>query len=384
MSRSKVLDRDPTVIGARCSLVGCPTKGLEVPAFTIKELTIPTSIDGAGWTDFARAVGVGNTVEAITYGTTDLAYTAEEQLPHFHNRFEPRRVLVARLRGEIVGRGVYETLAGDDSDTAWVNIEVLPAHRGAGIGKALADGIEALVRADPKAKIIAYIGVQDAAGERLTAPTGFGSVPLRNRDVKFLLARGYSFEQVERMSRLALPVAGLDSLVASASAASGPDYRVITWHGRTPERWQSDLAMLGTRMSTDAPTAGLEEPEDVWSIERIIEADDRMQVSGLDRLVTAIVYVPTNSLVGFTVLAVPPSTSRAVAQYATIVVREHRGHRLGMLLKVANLEHLARVHPGHPSVTTFNAEENRHMLAVNEAVGFVGIGFEAAWRKNLA
>nr|MDQ2699153.1 GNAT family N-acetyltransferase [Actinomycetota bacterium] len=71
-------------------------------------------------------------------------------------------------------------------------------------------------------------------------------------------------------------------------------------------------------------------------------------------------------------------------QYITIVLEEHRGHKLGMLLKVANLQHLEQVKPGHPSVTTFNAEENRFMLDVNEAVGFVPIGQESAWRKDLS
>jgi hypothetical protein len=55
-----------------------------------------------------------------------------------------------------------------------------------------------------------------------------------------------------------------------------------------------------------------------------------------------------------------------------------------MLLKVANLSRLAREFPGHPAVITFNAEENRHMLSVNEAVGFVPISQESAWRKDLA
>jgi hypothetical protein len=67
----------------------------------------------------------------------------------------------------------------------------------------------------------------------------------------------------------------------------------------------------------------------------------------------------------------------------TIVLREHRGHRLGMLLKLANLDHLQRLAPGHPSVTTYNAEENRHMLSVNEDVGFVAWGYEGAWQKEL-
>jgi hypothetical protein len=54
-----------------------------------------------------------------------------------------------------------------------------------------------------------------------------------------------------------------------------------------------------------------------------------------------------------------------------------------MLLKLANLVEVQRRMPGHPSVITFNAEENRHMLDVNEAVGFVPIGYEGAWRRDL-
>ena len=57
---------------------------------------------------------------------------------------------------------------------------------------------------------------------------------------------------------------------------------------------------------------------------------------------------------------------------------------LGMLLKVLNLAQVERVAPGHPSVITYNAEENRHMLAVNEAVGFVPIGYEGVWKREFA
>ena len=106
-------------------------------------------------------------------------------------------------------------------------------------------------------------------------------------------------------------------------------------------------------------------------------------------LLAAAEHIPSGHLVGFSVLSVPPQTHRAVQQYATLVLREHRGHRLGMLLKLANLAHLTRTFPGHPSVMTFNAEENRPMLDVAVAsamvaVGFVGIAHVGAWRKDLS
>ncbi len=107
-------------------------------------------------------------------------------------------------------------------------------------------------------------------------------------------------------------------------------------------------------------------------------------MSGPRTLLTAVAeHVPTGTLAGFTQLGAPADLTRPVTQEDTLVLREHRGHRLGMLLKVANLQFLEQVAPGHPCVLTWNAEENRAMLDVNEAVGFVPIGYEGAWRKDL-
>ena len=50
--------------------------------------------------------------------------------------------------------------------------------------------------------------------------------------------------------------------------------------------------------------------------------------------------------------------------------REHRGHRLGVAVKVANLRLLQRERPDITRLTTYNAEVNSHMIGVNEALGF--------------
>ena len=57
-------------------------------------------------------------------------------------------------------------------------------------------------------------------------------------------------------------------------------------------------------------------------------------------------------------------------QELTAVVRAHRGHRLGLLTKVAMLELLAEREPGLRFVETSNGETNAHMVAINEALGF--------------
>ncbi len=65
------------------------------------------------------------------------------------------------------------------------------------------------------------------------------------------------------------------------------------------------------------------------------------------------------------------------------MLREHRGRSLGLLVKVAVLDELARSRPSARRVHTWNAEENRHMLAINVALGFAPAGVEAEWQLVL-
>jgi RimJ/RimL family protein N-acetyltransferase len=54
----------------------------------------------------------------------------------------------------------------------------------------------------------------------------------------------------------------------------------------------------------------------------------------------------------------------------TVVTRKHRGHRLGLLTKIAMMELLATTEPQLERISTWNAETNEHMIAVNEAIGY--------------
>ena len=352
-------------------------------SFTIDEVAIPRSIADDRDGVFAAMMAVRNAVEVAGYGIPEVAVSAEEMLPHYLDENEPKRVLLARIDGATIGRAVLETKR-DDSEAGWLDVQVLPEFQRRGVGRALADEVEALAREAGLARMITYAVSPDAPGDRLTAPTGFGSVPAGNREVRFLLAQGWTLEQVERGSRFALPgdARALAALRVAAEEHSG-DYRVLTWAGATPPELHEDLATLQTRMSTDAPSAGLNEPLDVWTAERFANKEALLLDAPQQLLTAAALHEPSGRLAGFTRLSVPHDTTRAVNQWDTIVLREHRGHRLGMLLKVANLQQLGEAAPGHPSVLTWNAEENRPMLAVNEAVGFVPIGCEGAWRKVL-
>jgi len=354
--------------------------------FEIEELVIPATLDGSpAAVAFEQTVEARNAAEAVTYGS-GMDFTAAELLPGWQdNAHEIRRLFGARVDGRIVARGVYETRKqGDAVSTAWLQVNVHPDYRRRGIGRALADRVEGLAVDEGKEKIHVYAASSPAEGPRLSPTSGVGSLPADGRETRFLLARGYTLGQIERGSRLALPVDPrlLAERRAIAEAAS-TDYRVRLWVNVAPVELLEDLALLVTRMSTDVPTGGVEEDEDLWTVERWLEHEKQQESSPRKIVYAAAEHIASGRLAGYTELNVPAETERKVDQGDTIVLKEHRGHRLGMLLKVANIQHLEEQFPGHPSIVTFNAEENRYMLDVNEAVGFEPFVYEGAWQKKL-
>ena len=81
-------------------------------------------------------------------------------------------------------------------------------------------------------------------------------------------------------------------------------------------------------------------------------------------------------------LELAPSKPWLAEQDDTLVAAGHRGHRLGMLVKIANLRRLAEL-PRVERVTTFNAAENEHMLAINVALGFRPAGWDGEWQRSV-
>lgn len=353
-------------------------------AIEVRELRVPARPGDEGWDDFVLAMAASNRADAKWFATAERAYEPEEELPHFQDPHRPARFYVARDGGVIVGAGWLE-LQADDDETGWVYATTDPDAEGRGVGRALMDALEAAIAAAGRRKVIAYVPEFDTEGERRIPPTGFGSVPEGSRSTRFMDARGYRLEQVNRLSRLALPVASLEDRLRAAVARSGPAFALHSWVGPTPERWRAGIATLYTRMSTDPPDGGVGTPEDVWDADRVAAEDARKERDDPRRLVTtAVEHLPSGELAGYTEYSVPRQTHRAAQQYGTLVLEEHRGHGLGMLVKLANLAYLELTFPGLPSVLTFNAEENRPMLDVNEAMGFVPVSFEGIWRKDLS
>ncbi|MBN9606263.1 MAG: hypothetical protein J0G30_06600 [Actinomycetales bacterium] len=368
-----------------------------MPQIAIREILLPEAVDAPGWEEYAHYFELYSDTQQYAYGTPDVRFDPRDALAWHLDPDQPRRMWIAAVDGVDVGLGEHSHLLAETADASWIDLYLCRGADGRG-GAAtvdpaaaeeararLAEVTEEVARSVGSTRMIAYLPTPESPGPRLSPPTGSGSVPADDPDVRWMGANGWRLEQVERGSRLALPAdaARVASLLAEAEAAS-PGYRVHVWRGVTPERWREDLAVLNNRMSTDAPSAGLEEPEDPWTAERVAESEARAEANGGTRITAAVEHEASGRLVGYTRLMVSDRATRPVSQWATLVLREHRGHRLGMRLKAANLQSLAHDGPARPSVVTWNAEENRHMLSVNEALGFEPIGYEGAWRKDLA
>jgi GNAT superfamily N-acetyltransferase len=350
----------------------------------IVAVPIPTAPGAPGWDLFATVDGVSSAIDVFGYGSADAAFPAEESLPFWRDERQDKHLFAAIEDGRVVGR-LSSWNEKETPETANGFVQVLPEHRGRGIGGLLHTRLLELAADRGWRKLLTWAVSPDAPGERLVPPTGFGSVPRAAREVRFLLDRGWRLEQVERASGFALPGdPGILRRLRAETDAHAAGYRVITWAGVTPEEHRDGMAELTQRMTTDAPSAGLEEPEETWDAARVLENDTNLEDSPTTMLTTAVEHVATGRLAGMTRLRVPDDVTRPVAQWDTIVRREDRGHRLGMLLKLANIDELDARFPGHPSIHTWNAEENRHMLQVNEAIGFEVRGYEGAWRKDLA
>ncbi len=96
------------------------------------------------------------------------------------------------------------------------------------------------------------------------------------------------------------------------------------------------------------------------------------------------VHRSTGRSVAYTTMGVPLSQPERVYQWDTLVLREHRGHRLGTLVKLAALQEMAAHSPRSRCITTWNAQENAPMIRVNDALGARTNGQLINWQKRLS
>ncbi len=264
----------------------------------------------------------------------------------------PVRHLLARVDRRPVAIADLELPEWDNRDLAWTDLVVDPAHRRRGHGSELLSRLIDLSRQTGRTKF-------GASGWATPASEAFAA------------AHGFAVAQQEIYRVQApheLPTGLLDAAYAEA-AAHASDYELVRVEGHTPDSLLTVVVEL-TAAINDAPLDDLDIEDEVFPAERIRRYESATTDSGHRLYRVVALHRPTGEAAGHTAVAVDTERPELAHQHDTSVMRGHRGHRLGLLLKAEMLRWLAEAEPQLTSIDTWNAESNNHMIAVNERLGY--------------
>ncbi|WP_372734735.1 hypothetical protein [Nocardioides sp.] len=282
-----------------------------------------------------------------------------------------RQYMRAAYEGEtMVGFSVTWHPLLDNTEKCWGEISVDPPVVRRGAGSALLDDIEATAAANDRTMVIIVSRVP--ADQRDTHPYSL-----------FAQTRGYSLGNLEIVRHLSLPVPEerISGWIESAATAH-EGYEIVTFADEFPEHLAESLCLLLGQLAADAPTGSIDFEEEVISPERL--ADRYATAAAMGRSIyETVALAPDGVVAAQSTLAVSKGESPHVFQWGTFVHREHRGHRLGLATKAANLLAVQRAHPDKNLVTTQNAEDNGYMVAINEQMGFEPVEAALEWCKTI-
>ncbi|MFB0834059.1 GNAT family N-acetyltransferase [Arthrobacter halodurans] len=360
---------------------------------SIHSLPLPAGLDEPGGRDFAAAAELEDAAWAELLGHGDFCEGPGRRLAREQpSDYSTSLRLVARdtgTGGTIVGTASLWLPMAENTDMAVVHVAVAPGHRRRGIGSGLFAAAERESASRGRTKLNSWVNYPEAPlsgiDGALAPAEGDGGVSADAPATRFAVGLGMELKQVERVSRLEVAGAGavMARLEAEARSAAAEDYDVVGWVGPVPDEAVEDYCRMIERMDTDPPMGGLEWEQSVWDEARLRVAEDREARRGSFSVHTCAVHRRTGELVAFSVLEVVRDLPEVAFQEDTLVMEEHRGHRLGLLVKTANYRRLLGAWPDVQRIYTWNAEENQHMLGINVDMGFRPVHAEGAWEKKL-
>lgn len=320
-----------------------------------------------------REYGAGDlaTVAAVlelsnTVGKVDAPWEHPQTLTHALGILRdgwdgtPPRCFAMTEAGRTVAAAQLWTFEWDNRHLAWLWLAVHPDARRRGHGSAL---LERLVE-EARAMGRTSVGIDGWESEQVRGFAARHGFALKSQSIN----RRQHLEELDP--------ATVDALYDEAAAAAS-SYELVRIAGRTPDALLDAIAEM-TAAINDAPLDDLDIEDEVFTPERVRGFEEAVLNRGcrLYRLVAR--HRDTGRLAGHTVVAVEEERPQLGEQEDTSVVRGHRGHRLGLLLKAGMVRWLAEEEPRLRTIDTWNAESNTHMIEVNERLGYrvMGRGLE--------
>ncbi len=281
---------------------------------------------------------------------------------------------LARLDGAAAGHLELRLPQLDNTDNASITLAVHPEHRRRGVGRALLAYAIEVARAHGRKRMF---------GDTVTALPGGPARP--EAGGAFAAGSGAQAALTEVRRRLdvaAVDHAALAELLAGAhERAAG--YRVVGWAGPVPEEYVGDVARLESRMNTDAPIGDLELEAENIDAGRIRGTEEVLAARGRRHYHHGAVHEATGRLVAWTMVDVNGGMPWHAWQQTTIVDPDHRGHRLGLLVKIENLRYATAREPELRAIDTWNAAVNEHMIRINEQMGFRPVDGWTNWQLTI-
>jgi GNAT superfamily N-acetyltransferase len=136
-------------------------------------------------------------------------------------------------------------------------------------------------------------------------------------------------------------------------------------------------------MVLDAPMGEMDYEPEKWDAARYRKSEESAMRRRRRRFTTAAVHEGTGAVAGFTEICVSLSQPEAAIQWNTIVDPDHRGRRLGMVLKSWNHRAVVEAEPAVRWISTWNAASNSYMIDVNDALGFRVAEKWTEWQLDL-
>ena len=264
---------------------------------------------------------------------------------------EPREVwLASAADGEPLGCYLLELPDRENKTVGFVYLQVSPAHRRHGVGTALL--AHATAQAEQSGRTMLQADIRTGSpGDRFAVAVGARPGLAAARRV---LDVGSGL--VARLARL-----------RADAEAHADGYALRYFIGPVPDDLVAQNCALEKAMA-DAPHESWFEPPE-FDADRIRRNEVRLLAQGVRRYSIAAMHAATSEMAALTQLLVDPATDGWGFQEITAVTRPHRGHRLGMLVKIAMLQQIAELEPQVRQIMTFNALDNEHMIAVNNELG---------------